>query len=59
MRKEQFQDQKSEAHTKQAKRAEAMVMTFVAMVKGPGANAKCQNNHACLKSQVVNDIYAK
>jgi hypothetical protein len=59
MHKEQLQDQKSETQTKQAKWAKAMVMTFVPMVKRPGANAKSQEDHSGLKSQVVNDIYAK
>jgi len=59
MHKKQFQDQQGQAQAKQAKGSQAMVMSFVAMVKGPGAYAEGQKDHTCLKSKVVDDIYAK
>jgi len=55
----QFQNQEGKAQAKQAKGTEAMVVAFVAMVKGPGAYAEGQKDHTCLKSKVVDDIYAK
>jgi len=55
----QFQYQEGKSQAKQAKGTEAMVVAFVAMVKGPGAYAKGQKDHTCLKSKVVDDIYAK
>lgn len=36
-----------------------MVMLFVSVVKGVGANAKGQDDHAHFKGDIMNDINAK
>jgi hypothetical protein len=59
MHEKQFQHQQGKAQTKQAKRAKTMVVAFVAMVKGPGPDSEGQKDHTSLKSQVMDDIYAK
>ena len=59
MHEKEFKDQQSEAQAKQAKRTEAMMVAFIAVVKGPGPDSEGQKDHTGLKSQVMDDIYAK
>lgn len=59
MHKEQFQHQQGQAQCKQAKWTEAMMVAFVAVVKRPGTDGEGKKDHARLKSEVMDDIYAK